>query len=289
MNRDTRLLVPNTALAACILLSACVTTAPDGSLNNARAGVQTAAADPAVARYDAVDLTAAQKHLALAEDAAAHHDFGLVDHESYLAIRIAKLSQVRADGALAQIPAVDPDTGNARAELAVREAVAERANAAAVVANANADAANQRSAEAAAVVRELQPQISGLSVEQSPRGAMLVLTDDYFVSGRPELKPGAGRILDGVAQYLIAHPERRVRVLGRTDDTGSAAFNLELSLHRAETVRMALVARGVDPGRSEAVGYGPDNPIGVGTAGDNPFPRGVEILLSDSRGQIASR
>ena len=53
---------------------------------------------------------------------------------------------------------------------------------------------------------------------------------------------------------------------------------------------MALVARGVDPVRSEAVAYGPADPL---TASDNPadrhFIRGVEILLSDSRGQIASR
>jgi outer membrane protein OmpA-like peptidoglycan-associated protein len=282
MNRYTRLALPTTALAACIALSACVTTLPDSSLGNARAAVQSAAADPAVARYDAEDLASAQKHLVLAEDAAAHQDRGLVDHESYLAIRIAKLSQVRADGALAHNPAIDPDTGYARSELAAREAVAERAN-------ADAEAANLRSAEATAAVRELQAQISGLSVEASPRGAMLVLTDDYFDVGRAQLKPGAQRILDGVAQYLIAHPERRVRVVGRTADSGSAAFNLELSLHRAEAVRMALVARGVDPGRSEAVGYGPANPLVASTAGESPFPQGVEILVSDSRGQIASR
>jgi hypothetical protein len=44
------------------------------------------------------------------------------------------------------------------------------------------------------------------------------------------------------------------------------------------------------PWRSEAVGYGPDNQVAItNTAADGPFVRGVEILLSDSRGEIASR
>jgi outer membrane protein OmpA-like peptidoglycan-associated protein len=119
---------------------------------------------------------------------------------------------------------------------------------------------------------------------------MVVLTDDYFEPGRAQLMPGAGKILDDLAQFLIAHPERRVRVEGHSDSADAPGSDLGLPLHRAEAVRVALVARGVDPVRSEAVAYGPADPL---TASDDPadrhFIRGVEILLSDSRGQIASR
>ena len=77
---------------------------------------------------------------------------------------------------------------------------------------------------------------------------------------------------------------------GRWSSAETPASDLGLPLHRAEAVRMALVARGVDPVRSEAVACGPADPL---TASDNPadrqFIRGVQILLSDSRGQIASR
>jgi outer membrane protein OmpA-like peptidoglycan-associated protein len=288
MNLHSKSLVPVTTLAACIVLSACVTAPPDTALSDARVAVQMAQSDPAVARFEGVDLAAAQKHLAVAEDAAQHQQQALVDHESYLAIRVARLSQVRADEAVAQERIAAADAARSRVQLEARTLDAARAKQAAAAASAEADAANQQSAAATATVHELQAQLAGLSVQQSPQGAMILLTDDYFAAGQAQLQPDSDHIIDSVAQFLLAHPERRVRVEGHTDHTGSAASNLELSLHRAEAVRMALIARGVDPGRSEAVGYGPDNPVAANTTSDQ-LVRGVEILLSDSRGEIASR
>jgi outer membrane protein OmpA-like peptidoglycan-associated protein len=286
----SKLVVNGTALAACIVLSACVSAPTDNSLYEARAAVQSAEANPAVARFDALDLAAAQKHLALAEDAAQHGASNLEHHEAYLATRVARLSEVRADEGVAQERVAAAGGDRARVELAARTVDAQRARDTATVALAEADLANQQSAAAAETVRELQAQIAGLNTQATPQGVMLVLTDDYFEAGRAELKPGAGRILDGLAQFLIMHPERRVRVEGHMDSADSPASNLALSLHRAEAVRMALIARGIDPVRSEAVGYGAQNPLASGDdVGNRHFIRGVEILLSDSRGQIASR
>ena len=58
----------------------------------------------------------------------------------------------------------------------------------------------------------------------------------------------------------------RFEVAGHTDAQGSAPYNKELSLRRAETVKRYLVAHGIDAGRLETVGYGserllsPDQP-----------------------------
>lgn len=229
MTPNAKPILISAALAVSLILTACVTAPSDHSLADARAAVNNAAANPEVARYDPLDLAMAQKQLANAENAAQRDAPEMAQHEAYLAIRTARLAEVRADQGMAQ-------QGTA------------------------------------------------------PRTVMVVLTDDYFEAGRAQLMPGAGKILDDLAQFLIAHPERRVRVESHSDSAQARASDLGLPLQRAETVRMALVARGVDPLRSEAVAYGPADPL---TARDDPadrhFIRGVEILLSDSRGQIASR
>lgn len=53
--------------------------------------------------------------------------------------------------------------------------------------------------------------------------------------------------LDRQAAWLRAHPGFGVILTGHTDPTGSAESNRTLGLRRAETVRTALLARGVAP------------------------------------------
>ena len=68
----------------------------------------------------------------------------------------------------------------------------------------------------------------------------------------------------------------RFIVAGHTDAKGSAQYNKQLSLRRAEAVKRFLVAKGMDPKRLDTVGYGserllaPDRP-------EDPSNRRVEI------------
>lgn len=68
----------------------------------------------------------------------------------------------------------------------------------------------------------------------------------------------------------------RFIVAGHTDAKGSAAYNKQLSLRRAEAVKKFLVAKGMDASRLETAGFGsehlltPDKP-------DDPSNRRVEI------------
>jgi outer membrane protein OmpA-like peptidoglycan-associated protein len=90
------------------------------------------------------------------------------------------------------------------------------------------------------------------------------------------LKPGAYAELDRVAKILNNYPQTRIRVEGHTDSTGGEAYNQALSERRAETVQSALVQRGVDPIRIEAVGFGESQPI----SSDNATNRRVNIVIT---------
>jgi outer membrane protein OmpA-like peptidoglycan-associated protein len=84
----------------------------------------------------------------------------------------------------------------------------------------------------------------------------------YFDFGKASIKKDSMPIIDGVAQILSENPELgNVRIEGHTDDKGSEGFNLMLSQQRVESVRAAMMARGIPGDRLEAVGYGEAKPI----------------------------
>lgn len=69
-------------------------------------------------------------------------------------------------------------------------------------------------------------------------------------------------ILSQVATLMKQHPQiGLVRIEGHTDDTGSPQFNLNLSIARAEAVKLHLVGLGIGVERLEAVGYGDQRAI----------------------------
>lgn len=88
-------------------------------------------------------------------------------------------------------------------------------------------------------------------------GALLLQDEVKFSLDDSALAPESLPALDDVAALLAAHPEiRLLRIEGHADDTGTPAYNLDLSRRRAEAVRVALLGRGVAPERLEAIGSG---------------------------------
>ena len=86
------------------------------------------------------------------------------------------------------------------------------------------------------------------------------------------------------------YPDRRVRIEGFTDSTGSDSYNQQLSESRAFAVRNALEQAGIDSSRIEVRGYGETNPVATNdTSEGRQLNRRVEVLISDEQGAIASR
>lgn len=84
----------------------------------------------------------------------------------------------------------------------------------------------------------------------------------HFPTNSAAILADSFRILDEVASTLLVHPEiRSVEVQGHTDDVGGAEYNLDLSQRRANAVRLYLIAKGIEPARLVAKGYGLTVPI----------------------------
>lgn len=114
-------------------------------------------------------------------------------------------------------------------------------------------------------------------------GDRLIVTlpqDILFPVDSTELRRDLMQDLQALAQNLLAYPNTNVRVVGHTDNTGSASYNQSLSVGRADSVSRVLVRNGVNPGRIIAIGRGEDEPVASNlTASGRTQNRRVEIVI----------
>lgn len=84
-------------------------------------------------------------------------------------------------------------------------------------------------------------------------------TQIHFGPNSANILPDSQAIVQEVAWLLNQHPElRQVEIQGYTDETGESSRDKMLSRDRAESVRAALVALGVDGARLTTTGFGSD-------------------------------
>jgi outer membrane protein OmpA-like peptidoglycan-associated protein len=254
-----------TGLGLALTLCACATTPkPNAALEDAHAAVAAAEADPNVIKYAALDLDAAKKDLAAADGAAAQHKDDLVTQPAYLATQNAHIAQAHA---AAKADDVRVAAGQAERDQ-IRLAARDR----------EVNAANQESAR-------LLAEVAALKATSTPRGLVMTLGDVLFDTGKSELNSGASRKMDQLAQFLGEHKDRRVQIDGFTDSVGSDAYNEELSRRRAESVRSALLSRGVEPSRIGTEGYGKAFPVANNNdSGGRQLNRRVEVVIGGQNG-----
>lgn len=104
-------------------------------------------------------------------------------------------------------------------------------------------------------------------------------SDVLFAFNSAALQPGATAALaQTLAQIRQAIPYPAIRVEGNTDSIGSPAYNVDLSVRRAQAVANWLIGQGIPPAAISVVGNGEARPVAPNTlpnGQDNPQGRAL--------------
>jgi peptidoglycan-associated lipoprotein len=98
---------------------------------------------------------------------------------------------------------------------------------------------------------------SELDNPQSP----LSKREIYFDFDSSLIKPEYLAIIKAHGQYLMDHPQAKIRLEGNTDERGSREYNLALGERRAQSVARVMELQGVASDQIEVVIYGEEKPV----------------------------
>ncbi|MCM2561695.1 OmpA family protein [Lutimaribacter sp. EGI FJ00015] len=132
--------------------------------------------------------------------------------------------------------------------------------------------------------RELNQQLAGSGATITNTGSQLrvILPEGVtFATGSATVAAGFRPSLREVARSLKSHPNSTVRVVGHTDNVGSAAYNQQLSEDRALAVARILIRDGVSSSRITYSGRGYYEPItSNATVSGRAQNRRVEVVIT---------
>lgn len=130
---------------------------------------------------------------------------------------------------------------------------------------------------------DLRGSIGNSNISVVNNGDYLVVNmpqDVLFATDSATLRGDLTRDIKAVAANLIRYPNSTIEVIGHTDNSGSAAYNQDLSQRRAVSVANVLRESGVPNARLAAYGRGEDQPIASNlTPEGRAANRRVEIII----------
>jgi outer membrane protein OmpA-like peptidoglycan-associated protein len=132
--------------------------------------------------------------------------------------------------------------------------------------------------------RELQQSLRGTGavITYTGNDIRVILPEGVtFRTGSSVVDPAFLPALRAVSDSLRRHPDTLVRVVGHTDNVGTAAYNTQLSQDRALAVARVLIANGTSANRIVVSGRGFYEPIASNaTAAGRAENRRVEIIIT---------
>jgi outer membrane protein OmpA-like peptidoglycan-associated protein len=153
---------------------------------------------------------------------------------------------------------------------------------------------NQDSNELSAKAVQKLDRIAGIMLNNQKIEATLkpppklaeVYTDSAFIiffnQDSNELSAKAVQKLDRIAGIMLNNQKIEATLNGYTDSYGSPSYNKTVSESRANTVKIYLIGKGVDPSKITTEGYGAQKFLGSNrTREGRQFNRRVEIELNN--------
>ena len=86
-------------------------------------------------------------------------------------------------------------------------------------------------------------------------------SQEMFATNSTELSTDGKTALEPLVEVLKTHPQSTVDVVGHTDSTGAAEYNMMISKKRAAAVAAHIEEQGIDAERISVSGKGEENPV----------------------------
>ena len=93
------------------------------------------------------------------------------------------------------------------------------------------------------------------------KAAEAALKDVHFDFDKADIQEKEKVVLQGIADFMKAHPQAMVMVDGNCDERGTTEYNLALGERRAHAAMDYLVGLGVSASRLSTLSYGKEKPV----------------------------
>ena len=120
--------------------------------------------------------------------------------------------------------------------------------------------------------QQIEQEIPGAQVERVDQGIVITFDENsgvYFDTNKYNINDASRETLDKLAGIFQEYPETNILIVGHTDSTGDANYNMTLSKNRAYSVTNYFTdTKGLDKSRFTTHWFGEEQPIADNTTSE---------------------